>query len=87
MFGRCLIRVLNIDLWKTYLLYVKETKASLPDYQEKMVRAFDFALEKMGLDVQSHSIWQDNIKFLKAVNVAGSFAENQKIAAIRKVSS
>ena len=86
LFQRCLIRVLNIDLWRTYLLYVKETKASLQNYQEKMAQAYDFALDKMGLDIQSHTIWSDYIKFLKGVEAAGTFAENQKIAAIRKVS-
>ena len=87
LFQRCLIRVLNIDLWRTYLLYVKETKASLQNYQEKMAQAYDFALDKMGLDIQSHTIWSDYIKFLKGVEAAGTFAENQKIAAIRKVST
>ena len=79
------MRVLNIELWKTYLLYVKETKASLPNYQEKLAQAYDFALDKMGLDIQSHNIWSEYIKFLKNVEAAGTFAENQQIAAIRKV--
>ena len=60
--------------------------ASLPTYKEKMAQAYDFALDKMGLDIQSHSLWSDYIKFLKGVEAIGSFAENQKIAAIRKVS-
>merc|ERR1719445_978914 len=85
LFQRCLIRVLNIDLWRTYLLYVKETKASLPNYLEKLAQAYDFALDKMGLDIQSHNIWSEYIKFLKNVEAAGTFAENQQIAAIRKV--
>ncbi len=33
LFQRSLMKVLSIDLWKTYLLYVKETKASLPNYK------------------------------------------------------
>jgi len=85
LFQRCLIRVLSIELWKTYLLYVKETKASLTTYKEKMAQAYDFALDKMGLDIQSFSLWSDYIKFLKGVDAVGNFAENQKIAAIRKV--
>ena len=27
------MKVLNIDLWKTYLHYIKETKGSLPSYR------------------------------------------------------
>ena len=38
LFQRSLMKVLSIDLWKTYLTYVKETKASLPTYKEKMAQ-------------------------------------------------
>jgi len=85
LFQRCLMKVLSIDLWKTYLLYVKETKFTLPTYKEKLAQAYDFALDKMGLDIQSHTLWNDYIKFLKGVEALGSYAENQKITAIRKV--
>ncbi|CAF0806537.1 unnamed protein product [Didymodactylos carnosus] len=82
LFQRCLIKVLNIDLWKCYLNYVKDTKGKL---QEKMAQAYDFALEKIGLDVFSYTIWNDYVNFLKSVEAVGSYAENQKITAVRKV--
>lgn len=85
LFQRCLIKVLSIDLWKVYLQYVKETKSSLPSFKEKMAQAYDFALDKMGLDVQSNALWNDYINFLKGVEAVGGYAENQKITAIRKV--
>ena len=47
------------------MLRQKETKASLTTYKEKMAQAYDFALDKMGLDIQSFSLWSDYIKFLK----------------------
>jgi cleavage stimulation factor subunit 3 len=53
--------------------------------REKTAQAYDFALDKIGLDVNSYSIWVDYINFLKSVEATGSFAENQKITAIRKV--
>ncbi|CAG9770173.1 unnamed protein product [Ceutorhynchus assimilis] len=85
LFQRCLIRILNIELWKLYLTYVKETKASLPSYKEKMAQAYDFALDKIGMDIHSFSIWNDYVNFLKGVEAVGSYAENQKIGAVRKV--
>ncbi|KAG8235250.1 hypothetical protein J437_LFUL014737 [Ladona fulva] len=85
MFQRCLMKVLNIELWKLYLSYVKETKAALPTYKEKMAQAYDFALDKIGMDIQSYSLWNDYVNFLKSVEAVGSYAENQKISAIRKV--
>ncbi|XP_075220656.1 cleavage stimulation factor subunit su(f) isoform X2 [Lycorma delicatula] len=85
LFQRCLMKVLNIELWKLYLAYVKETKATLPTYKEKMAQAYDFALDKIGMDIQSYSIWNDYVTFLKGVEAIGSYAENQKISAVRKV--
>ncbi|ELT99142.1 hypothetical protein CAPTEDRAFT_164574 [Capitella teleta] len=85
LFQRCLMKVLNIDLWKTYLHYIKETKGSLPSYREKMAQAYDFALDKIGMDIMSYPIWVDYISFLKSVEAVGSYAENQRITAVRKV--
>lgn len=50
-----------------------------------MAQAYDFALEKIGMDIQSYSIWNDYVSFLKSVEAIGSYAENQKISAVRKV--
>ncbi|CAF2004236.1 unnamed protein product [Rotaria magnacalcarata] len=85
LFQRCLIKVLNIDLWKCYLNYVRDTKGISPSFREKMAQAYDFALEKIGMDVYAYTIWNDYVTFLKSVDAAGSYAENQKIAAVRKV--
>ena len=56
-----------MDLWKLYLSYIKETKSNLASYREKMAQAYDFALEKIGMDLMSYSIWADYIIFLKSV--------------------
>lgn len=85
LFQRCLMKILNIDLWKCYLNYVKETKGGLTTFREKMAQAYDFALDKMGMDIQSYSIWNDYIQFLKGVEAVGSYAENQRITAVRRV--
>ncbi|KAH9493981.1 Cleavage stimulation factor subunit 3 [Dermatophagoides farinae] len=85
LFQRCLVKVLNIDLWKCYLNYIKEAKHHLPSFREKMGQAFDFALEKMGIDIHSYSIYNDYVQFLKGVDAQGSYAENQKISAVRRV--
>jgi len=87
LFQRCLIKVLHMDLWKTYLSYVKETKQTLSSFREKMVQAYEFALEKIGHDYSSYPIWCEYINFLKAGEAAGAYAENQKISQIRKVYS
>ena len=46
-----------------------------------MAQAYDFALNNMGMDFSSFTLWSDYILFLKNVDAAGSYAENQKISA------
>lgn len=77
--------MLNLDLWKVYLAYIRETKDKHPTYREKMRKAYDFAIDKIGLDLQSYPIWNDYINFLRNIEVQGSFAENQRISHVRKV--
>ncbi|XP_067946959.1 cleavage stimulation factor subunit 3-like isoform X2 [Watersipora subatra] len=85
LFQRCLIKILSIDLWKCYLQYIKDTKASLPTFKEKMAQAYDFAIDKIGQDHYSLPIWTEYISFLKSVDAVGSYAENQRITAVRRV--
>uniref|UniRef100_A0A8L7T3U5 Suppressor of forked protein, putative n=2 Tax=Onchocercidae TaxID=6296 RepID=A0A8L7T3U5_BRUMA len=85
LFGRCLIHVLNIDLWKCYVFYVRETKGHLSSFREKMAQAYEFALDKIGLDMHSYSIYSDYLSFLKSAPTVGQYAENQRISAVRKV--
>jgi len=54
-------------------------------FNEKMAKAYDLAVEKIGLDVASYSVWNDYVNFLKLVDAASPYAESQKIAAMRKV--
>ncbi|RWS07998.1 Protein suppressor of forked-like protein [Dinothrombium tinctorium] len=85
LFQRCLIKVLHIELWRCYLNYIKETKGQLTSFGEKMAQAYDFALDKIGIDIHSYPIWNDYVTFLKNVEAVGSYAENQKITAVRRV--
>ena len=38
-------------------------------FREKMTQAYDFALDKVGLDVYAFTIWNDYVAFLKSVYV------------------
>lgn len=37
------------------------------NFSEEMAKAYDFALEKVGLDINANSIYLDYVAFLKAV--------------------
>ncbi|KAL1245264.1 Cleavage stimulation factor subunit [Trichinella spiralis] len=85
LFQRCLPKVLHIELWKCYVRYVRETKGSLLSFQEQMAHVYDFAMEKIGFDIQSYQVYTDYVSFLKSVQAVGGYAENQRISAVRKV--
>ncbi|XP_032594403.1 protein suppressor of forked-like [Drosophila grimshawi] len=85
LFQRCLVKILNIDLWKLYLTYLRDTKAGLSMHKEKMSQVYDFALKRIGMDLHSLNIWQDYIHFLHGVEAIGNYAVNQKINDIRRV--
>ncbi|KAL3317779.1 Cleavage stimulation factor subunit 3 [Cichlidogyrus casuarinus] len=50
-----------------------------------MAQAYDFTLDRMGLDLNFYSVWNDYITFLRSAQVQGSYAESQKITATRRV--
>lgn len=54
-------------------------------FKEKMAKAYDYALDHIGIDNLSYPIWNEYVHFLKNVDATGSYAENQKITATRKI--
>ncbi|CEF67464.1 Cleavage stimulation factor subunit 3 [Strongyloides ratti] len=85
LFSRCLLDVLDIELWKYYISYVKETNVSrtsgLTTYEEALV----FAIEHVGNDMNSFDIYMEYIDNCKAL--AATSDENNSVntsSAIRK---
>jgi cleavage stimulation factor subunit 3 len=62
-----LTNVLQIDLWKCYITYIKESRANEENFSELVKSAYEMALEKIGIDVMSYSIWIDYINLLKSL--------------------
>jgi cleavage stimulation factor subunit 3 len=56
-----------------------------PAAREEVRKAFEFALEHMGMDISSTQIWQDFLTFLKAEKATNPFEEGTKMTAIRKL--
>ena len=44
-----------------------------------MTQAYDFALDKIGLDVYAFTIWNDYVAFLKSVYVVTFFVLHSKL--------
>ncbi len=67
LFSRCLLTCLDVDLWRTYLRFIR--KLNDPAGAEGLAevrQAYEFALDHIGQDVRSGPVWQDYIQFLAA---------------------
>lgn len=92
IFSRCLLPVLNVELWSLYLNYIRRRQNLNTDVGGKarqiVSSAYDFVLENIGLDRESGSIWQDYIQFVKTSpgNIGGSgWQDQQKMDQLRKL--
>lgn len=67
IFTRCLKTNLSIPLWKLYLAYVRNHQLPLledeSEARQTMLKAYDFAVNHIGLDVASGPIWSEYIEF------------------------
>lgn len=46
--------------------------------KKKLAQAFDFALDKIGMEIISYQIWTDHINFLKVMKAVGSMQKTRK---------
>jgi cleavage stimulation factor subunit 3 len=74
----------SADLWKFYLGYVRRVNPA-PAQRETVRKAFDFAINHIGQDRDSGSIWAEYIQFLKAAESSSAWEKSQKMDALRKV--
>lgn len=89
IFRRCLLMCPNIDLWRCYLAYIRHIKGGKPDEKESVVRAFEFALEHMGMDLNATHIWREYIQYVRggvaATKAANQFEESQRVTMLRRL--
>ncbi|KAJ7983053.1 Suf-domain-containing protein [Mycena polygramma] len=74
----------SAELWKFYLDYVRRVNSG-PKTHEILRKAYDFALNHIGQDRDSGSIWADYIQFLNAADTTTTWQTQQKMDALRKV--
>uniref|UniRef100_A0A0N5A1Z9 Suf domain-containing protein n=1 Tax=Parastrongyloides trichosuri TaxID=131310 RepID=A0A0N5A1Z9_PARTI len=67
LFSRCLLDILDIELWKYYVNYVKETEASRPSGLTNYEKALVFAIRNVGNDMNSFDIYMEYIDNCKAL--------------------
>ncbi|XP_063934653.1 uncharacterized protein LOC135146418 [Zophobas morio] len=77
----------NIELWRCYLHFVDTQNEGLEqmEYRAVMLKAFNFALENVSIDISSTVIYRDYIEFIKKWKPEVAFDESQKILMLRQI--
>ncbi|KAB8228546.1 mRNA 3'-end-processing protein rna14 [Aspergillus alliaceus] len=91
IFNRTLLTIPDVQLWTVYLDYVRRRNPLTTDTTGQSRRiissAYDLALQYVGVDKDSGSIWTDYVQFIRSGpgNVGGSgWQDQQKMDLLRK---
>lgn len=91
IFGRSLLTVPNVQLWSTYLNYIRRRNDLTNDVtggaRSTISQAYDFVLGNIGIDKDSGKIWHEFIQFIRSApgQIGGSsWQDQQKMDQLRK---
>jgi cleavage stimulation factor subunit 3 len=91
IFGRSLLTVPNVQLWSTYLNYIRRrndlTNDTIGTARATISQSYEFVLANIGIDKDSGRIWQEYIQFIRSTpgQIGGStWQDQQKMDQLRK---
>lgn len=88
LFSKCLPVTDHIDLCRLYVSYVRRTNDVITGGEKArgiVVQAFEFAVNKVGIDISSGELWNDYLEFLKNWTPVATWEQQQKTDLIRRV--
>ncbi|KAK6204334.1 uncharacterized protein RJT21DRAFT_123605 [Scheffersomyces amazonensis] len=88
LFQRCFSITDSVELCRLYVAYVrrvKDVRIGGEKARGTIIQAFEFAIDKVGLDLSSGKLWNDYIEFLKDWTPSATWEQQQKVDLIRKV--
>ena len=91
IFSRTLMGIPNLQLWSMYIDHVRRhhntTTDASGEARQVIHQAYDFALQRVGLDKESGKLWQDYVQFIRSGpgTIGGSnWQDQQKMDLLRK---
>lgn len=76
LFNKCLLALPTVPLWSFYLSYIRKAHsppAVGPDRvsagRSTILEAYEFALQNVGMDKDSGTLWMDYLSFIKSGDV------------------
>lgn len=77
-----------MEICRIYVLYVRRVNDVITGGEKArstVVQAFDFAVNKVGVDLDSYDLWKDYVDFFKGWNPGSNWELQQKTDLIRKL--
>lgn len=91
IFGKCLLQLPNVDMWTTYLDYLRRIHPLIndPDGSKRGIisQAFELLLDNVGIDPDSGKLWRDYVDFVRSgpgVMGGTGWQDAQKMDLLRK---
>lgn len=89
--GRCLLQIPKLELWSTYLNFIRRRHPLTTDFdgtnRRIIAETYDFVLQYVGIDKDSGQIWEDYVQFIRSGpgQIGGtSWQDQQKMDLLRK---
>lgn len=88
LFSKCITTIDNVELFRLYVSYVRRVNDVITGGEKArgiVIQAFEFAINRVGIDLKSADLWNDYLDFLKTWTPTASWEQQQKVDLIRKV--
>lgn len=88
LFGKCITTIDNVELFRLYVSYVRRVNDVITGGEKArgiVIQAFEFSVNRVGIDLKSGGLWTDYLDFLKSWTPTASWEHQQKNDLIRKV--
>lgn len=88
LFKRCLFQSTGVQLWRTYVGYIRRKNNLITGGEEArrvIFQAYDLAVNKVGQDPESGSLWEEYIQFIDDWRPGSTWDEQPKLDLKRKV--
>ncbi|KKA28969.1 hypothetical protein TD95_000894, partial [Thielaviopsis punctulata] len=91
LFNNCLVTITDVELWTVYLTYIRRrndlTNDPTGNARKVVAQAYDYVMDKVGLDKDSGNLWVDYIQFIRSGpgQIGGTtWQDQQKVDQLRK---
>eukprot|EP00466_Bigelowiella_natans_P013089 jgi/Bigna1/72539/fgenesh1_pg.20_\ len=85
IFKRCLEHNPDVELWRTYLKYVRATNKGKDEEAQAVKEAFEFTLKHLGSDFSAGPVWIEYADMIKAIVTENEFHEQEKKRDLRNI--